>query len=394
MKMFFYTEARYVKASDGLIYNPNGVQNLSIFKRYLDVFEEVYVVARVINDNDYKIKANEIVENDFVKVISIPYYLGPLQYLLVKKKIDKLIKKIVLENKNQCHLLRIPGNIGRIAFKQLQKYKVNYGVEVVGDPFEVFKVSFFKNPFQYYLKYKLYFNLKKITSYACCAIYVTQETLQKRYPNHKMFSASNVKIKQEEILHSFKKHSGVDNTVNIISIGTLEQMYKSPDILIKLIKKLNDNGIDAKLKWLGKGKHLEEMVQLSKESKIAEKVNFLGQISDKNSINEHLDHSDVFVLASKTEGLPRVIIEAFARGLPVIATNVGGIPELMPKELLVNVDDVDGFYKLVVKLITEPNYYENISKTNLEKSKMFVEGTLQQNRMNFLTHLKKQQSNV
>ena len=64
-------------------------------------------------------------------------------------------------------------------------------------------------------------------------------------------------------------------------------------------------------------------------------MHFLGRVDDREAIRAHLDQADLFCMPSHTEGLPRALVEAMARGVPAIGTRVGGIPELLPDEQMV-----------------------------------------------------------
>lgn len=83
---------------------------------------------------------------------------------------------------------------------------------------------------------------------------------------------------------------------------------------------------DVKFIIAGYGILREQLEALSKKLGIAEKVEFTGKFED---IGEIMKRMDIFVLASLTEGMPVSIIEAMAYGKPVVATDVGGVRELI-----------------------------------------------------------------
>lgn len=83
---------------------------------------------------------------------------------------------------------------------------------------------------------------------------------------------------------------------------------------------------DAKLLIVGDGEKRKELEALTKEKGLLDKVEFAGFQED---VLPYLERMDLFVLPSRTEGTPLTIFEAMARELPIVATNVGGIPDIV-----------------------------------------------------------------
>ena len=76
--------------------------------------------------------------------------------------------------------------------------------------------------------------------------------------------------------------------------------------------------------WAGKGTLEDHFKQAVKQAGVEERVKFLGEL---DAIDDWLDASDIFVLSSESEGLPLAVMEAMAKGLPVAASAVSGVPE-------------------------------------------------------------------
>ena len=382
MELNFYTEVRYIRGMDGKIYSPRDVSKYQFYKKYLSVYKKVNVIARVEINDHYVGKDTDLVEGEGVVVVPIQYYIGPLQYFKKRRIIESEIKNTISTNK--IHILRVPGRIGSIAYKFLSKYKMSYGVEVVGDPFEVFSKNGVKHPLRLFFKYYESYLLKKIVFEAKSALYVTKETLQKKYGNKNSYCASDVVISKVSLktkdYHSFLN----GNFLKLISIGSLEQFYKGPDIIVKAMKVLKDKGIFAQLTWIGEGKYKNEILDLAKQYDV--KVEILGYIADRDKINYYLDQSDIFIIASRTEGLPRVIVEAFSRSLPVLGSKVGGIPELVSEEYLFKSEHYIELASLI-KDILDKDILFNIGTKNLLKANDYTWEKLQVERENFYKSL-------
>jgi len=85
---------------------------------------------------------------------------------------------------------------------------------------------------------------------------------------------------------------------------------------------------DATLLIAGSGPEERRLRQLADNLGVARRIRFLGEVSHAD-LCEYYNATDVLVLASSREGMPNVVLEALACGTPVIATRVGGTPELV-----------------------------------------------------------------
>ena len=106
-----------------------------------------------------------------------------------------------------------------------------------------------------------------------------------------------------------------------------------------------------------------------------------------DEVRERLDWATVFVLPSRTEGLPRVIIEAMARALPCIASNVGGIPELLHAEDMVAPNNPQQLAVKIKDVLTNPAQLNAMSLRNLAKAQEFRPDVLEQRRTRFYQFL-------
>lgn len=120
---------------------------------------------------------------------------------------------------------------------------------------------------------------------------------------------------------------------------------------------------------------------------MAVRVTFAGQLANESQITRALDNADLFALPSRTEGLPRAMIEAMARGLPCIGSDVGGIPELIPSDSLVPADDAPALAAKIFEVLTDSARMARMSKENLARVAEYSEDVLRDRRQAFYRHL-------
>jgi glycosyltransferase involved in cell wall biosynthesis len=108
----------------------------------------------------------------------------------------------------------------------------------------------------------------------------------------------------------------------------------------------------------------DELLELSRSLGIAKTVAFIGAVTDVTGL---LDATDFAVFASRREGTPNGVLESMAAGLPVVATDIGGIGEAMgetAEEMLVDVGDVDAMARRIVALAGDAAMRDRIGAIN------------------------------
>jgi glycosyltransferase involved in cell wall biosynthesis len=140
-----------------------------------------------------------------------------------------------------------------------------------------------------------------------------------------------------------------------VMVSCVAELTASKDhyFLLQAWQKLAERCSSARLFLVGSGK-LRAALQKKVETEKIPGVHFLGHRHDVPRI---LSETDIFVLVSKREGLPKSVMEAMAAGKPVIATNIRGNRDMVEHEktgLLVELGDIGGLAAALEKLIVDP----------------------------------------
>jgi glycosyltransferase involved in cell wall biosynthesis len=152
-----------------------------------------------------------------------------------------------------------------------------------------------------------------------------------------------------------------DGQKHLLFVGNLEPTgHKGFPTLVTALEMLAESRRDWHLEVVGEGPTRGEYERLVAGSPVAELVAFRGALR-KSEVAESMRAADLFVLPSRFENLPCVIIEAMASGLPVVSTKVGGIPEMMSERdgILVSPDDPPALADAIDRVLANPRAFDS-----------------------------------
>lgn len=232
-------------------------------------------------------------------------------YLFIIKKIKSIVKEIKPDILHS-HYATSYGLFGRMCSYH------PFVVSVWGSDINEF-------PNQGILNKKILQNILK----SCDAVCATSNSLANRTSK---YCDDNISITPFGVDLSLFKNSIPVLSNNYITIGIVKNLEKvyAHDILIQafsqLVAKFKDR--DFRLLIVGEGSERKKLMELSKELGIINKVTFTGHI-DNNSVANYVNKMDIVCIPSLFEGFGVSAVEACACGRPVIASNVGGLKEII-----------------------------------------------------------------
>lgn len=156
---------------------------------------------------------------------------------------------------------------------------------------------------------------------------------------------------------------------NLLWVRSLASIYNCP-MALRVMSLLQKNIPDVQLTMVGPDKEnlLPELQKQVQDQKL--NIVFKGKL-EKSVWLELSKNFDIFINTTHSDNMPVSLIEAMALGLPIVSTNVGGIPFLLENEvtaLLVNDDDAQGMASAVERILTDTELRERIIRNARQKA--------------------------
>lgn len=391
MKLLVSADAHIYKTKDGKYWTPK-IYGYRFWTRYLDVFDEVRVVARMKETDTFSEKWTRV-DGLSVEVYGIPFYQGPKQLLKKYLSIQKALKHA--SDGCQAAIIRMPSQTSYMTYKKLAK-----GIPVAGEI--VYDLTDDINDKSSGLLMRVLNRImsKQLSSF-CKTVngvsYVTEKTIQSHYPSRARMYGSNEKYFEsyystitlnDAAFTGSRKFDRKKSITVALSDVAMNTERKGERTLINAVKIATEKGYDVQAVIIGDGSKKEEFMNWAEKSGVADRVKFTGLLPSSDAVREVLLSADVFVFPTKAEGLPRGVLEAMAIGMPVLSSPVGGIPEILDEECLFDPTDAEGYAKELCRFIDNPSIMESLSEKNYKKSQEFRNDILQERRNEFYGKLR------
>jgi len=303
-------------------------------------------------------------DKEKIKYYSIPYLkrsISPISDFLALIQIVKLIKKIKPDiihlNSSKISIL------GGVAASISKLLITNYQLQIVytahgwvfNEPMPVWQKIFYK----YAEKITAYFKEKII----CVSEFDYKTALaQNICPSRKLITIHNG-IAPIDFLPRQEAREKLNLPENQFIVGSIGNLYKTKGFayLIEATKKLIDEGIEITTVIIGEGGGRKSLTELIKRHKLEDNVILAGRIPEAAKL---LSAFDIYVCSSVKEGLSYTIIETMLNGLPIIATRVGGNPELIADGqtgILINSQEAGDLADKIKKLKNNPDRQQEMS---------------------------------
>jgi glycosyltransferase involved in cell wall biosynthesis len=190
------------------------------------------------------------------------------------------------------------------------------------------------------------------------AVIVVGPRLARQYRHSRRLLSIDVSLVRaaDIVAPSVPASRSYDGELSVLTVGRIDA-EKNPLLLADILALLS--AADDLSRWrllvCGEGPMREQLQRRFAELRLAHRVQMLGYVPIDGGLHQLYRHSHLFLHVSLTEGFPQVLVEAFAAGLPAVATAVGGVPAAArDAALLIPPDDAAAAAHALRRLADEP----------------------------------------
>lgn len=373
-------DQRFMQCPDGHVWT-HAPPAYAFFEQPLEVFEQIRVIARTMHVAEPVAGARRV-DGPRVEVIGVPSFVGPLQFLQRRRLVEAELDRIA--RLDGVFLLRIPSHIAFLLARRLEGLQKAYAVELLTDPADFFAAGV--SPHGLAFLFRPYFcnRSRELCRQAFAANFVTGTRTRAQHPTpgaHWAGNVSDVDLPAEAFVSS--RPRSIAKPLELIHVGLLDLLYKGQDVLLRALALCQRRGLDFRLTFAGDGANRQRLLSLASSLGIVDRVRITGALAGAEAVRSCLLQSDLFVLPSRAEGIPRALIEAMAVGLPAIGSNVGAIPDLLPDRWVVPSGLSEPLAMKIIEFSRIPEHWVDIGATNQQVARGFERSRIRVQRREF-----------
>lgn len=351
-KVIFSHALVFKLTSGGKILTPGGIDD-NYLKRFSDAgFEEIYLLSRSTMSDKEEEKGYRVLNN--VNPFFLSKYTGGYSFLLsfsFYKDLYKLLRDDALL------IINYPSSTGLFLIFFAYLFNFPYVVEVASDADQYREKRFG-------LVVAIFSKLlgKLCIPRAVGALYVAQ-FLRDKWSCDNGLILSNVYIEEIGNVRSFQFEN---DKYTITTVGAISYR-KGIDIIIDEFMSLN---FSHKIELNIVGPVIDEGIKKRIDSLSIPNIDIICRgILEKNEVIDLLDKSDLYIQASRSEGLPRSVIEAMSRGVPVVCSKLPGLKDIVDERFQFELNRKGRLQDIVKSVLSSSETLNKMSASSIEISK-------------------------
>ncbi len=222
-------------------------------------------------------------------------------------------------------------------------------------------------------KHVVEFSIDKSDGVTAVSEYLKQETYERFNIKQDIRVIPNFidleRFKKSNKSH-FKKAICPNDEKVVVHVSNFRKVKRVPEV-VTVFAKILEHGIPSKLLLVGDGPDRQKAEQQCRDLGICEHVRFLGKLEE---VEEVLSIADLFLIPSGSETFGLAALEAMSCSVPVVSSNIGGLPEVNihgETGYLCDLDDVDCMADYGVKILSDPKLHKKLSNNAREQAERF-----------------------
>jgi glycosyltransferase involved in cell wall biosynthesis len=381
----FAHDHRFYQAADGAWFSRGGQFSAASWSRYLEHCERLTVAARSQPLASFEDRSQLSSNNrEGVSFVPVPSMAGIAKLLRNRGAARATVLGLLREA--DLLIARLPSQTGLLAIEVAQQLGKTWAVECVGCARDA-------HAHHAALQARLYAPIAQRQMRAAIArapvvSYVTERFLQERYPTRGVtIACSDVDLagvaSQQELAARFEglRSAHSERPLRFGLIGSFAHRHKGIDIALQALQVAQRQLPAFELYVLGPGDP-SSLMRLASRMGLGDSFKPCAPLPRGSAVQAWLDQVDVYLQPSRHEAMPRAVIEAMARACPALASEVGGIAELLPPQCVHPPED---FRRLAEQLVVaaQPAWQREQAMRNVDVARRFVHAALTEKRAAF-----------